>query len=100
MEILTYKGYRDADFHVRLESASPEFLYMHCEVYNWNKTVLKRMYRVFVSIAEEAKSAGFKELRTVSPNPKFTKLFDFESIGEVTYGNQEYKVMKWDLNLL
>lgn len=98
MEIKTFKGYSDADFTVRLESASSDAIYIHCEVVNWKASVLKRMYGVFAKIADESRIVGFKEIRTISPNPKFASLFAFKTIDHIEYGGKKYEVMSWDLS--
>lgn len=94
----TYKGFKNADFNVKLESADSDDLYMHCEVHNWNPKSLRGMYKVFAEISLEASDIGFKRLCTITPNPKFAMLFGFNEVGSLTYGDKEYKVMTWELN--
>ena len=97
MEIKTYKGYKNADFSVKLESASPDSLYLHIEVFKWNHNVLKHMYKVFASIEYEAELYGFKAIVAITPNPKFGELFGFTRFDTIQYGGKQYEVMVWDL---
>jgi len=67
--------------------------HVHCLVYDWKLSVLKDLYRKWAKLIEKAKSLGYETVYSISPNPKFCKLFGAESIGAY----REHEVMKWDL---
>lgn len=35
---------------------------------------------------------------TITPNPKFAKLFGGTSVGEIDHDGKKYEVVVWDLN--
>ena len=70
---------------------------LHCEVYDWKPSVLKRLYSIFLEIKDYYAGEGFKYLSTVSPNPKFAKLFGGETINELVIDGKEYEVIVWEL---
>jgi len=51
------------------------------------------MYRTFVDLKRFAKCLGYKEMVSITPNPKFCELFLAESIGQ----QEGCEVMIWDL---
>ena len=67
--------------------------FLHIEVMKWSPSVLKELYKVFRSLKESLIKLGCTQMRTISPNPKFVKLFGGETIEY--FRNAE--VIKWDL---
>ena len=80
------------DYLVMVEELGGEF-HVHCDVYGWAPSVLKRLYIEFIKVKTYAKGKGYKEMYSISPNPRFCRLFCAERFG--TYG--DYEVMRWDL---
>lgn len=80
------------EYHVEYQQLSGQF-HVHCKVEVWNKSVLKSMYKTFIELRGFAKSLGYREMVSVSPNPKFCELFLAESIGQ----QKGHEVMVWDL---
>lgn len=82
--------YKDEDFVVE-SSFYKDYLVLHCEVTNWNLTVLKRMYKVFGALRNE-----FPKMMTITPNPNFAKLFGGETVEYVIIDGQSCEVIVWD----
>ena len=80
------------EYHVEYQQNSGQF-HIHCDVTFWNKSVLRSMYRTFVDLKRFAKCLGYKEMVSITPNPKFCELFLAESIGQ----QEGCEVMIWDL---
>lgn len=70
--------------------------YLHVNVGNWKPSVLKDMYVMFNRLQCSLRNLGFTEMQTITPNPKFVKIFGGETIKTVN----EYEVIKWDLTQL
>lgn len=96
METHSVDYYRDGDFTLRLNYLY-DFILLHCIVTNWNKSTLRKIYSVFHTLKEESKSKGYRRLMTVTPNPKFAKLFGGETVGQTNYENKYYEVVEWVL---
>lgn len=81
-----------SDYSIYTQDIEGE-LHVHCEIERWAPSVLKALYREFVRLRIWASDKGYKEMYSISPNPRFCELFCAESLG--TY--KDYEVMKWDL---
>lgn len=90
--------YKDDNFSLEYEVFNGCLL-LHCEVKTWNASVLRRCYSVFSDLQKNAFLKGYEKLITVTPNPKFAKLFNGTMVNEVEYGGEKYEVIEWDLNL-
>lgn len=88
--------YQDDDFILEVEQYEGQML-LHCNVSNWTPSSLRRGYRVFASLMHEAESLGFDRLLTVTPNPKFARLFGGSVISELDYNDIKHEVIIWDL---
>ena len=86
------------DYAFRAEVDEMFQVNLHVEAYNWNKTVLKEMREVFEEAKEGFHLEGFSKLYTISPNPKFCKLFaGYEHLGTVDFEGVEHHILSWDL---
>lgn len=85
--------YSDSDFSFLL-SEYDNNTFLHCEVNKWSLSVLKRMYKEFARFCNTVES----DFYTVTPNPKFAKLFGGKCLGCVTQDEITYEVIKWDWN--
>ena len=84
------------DYLIEVETTEEE-CHVHCLVYTWNKSVLNTLYREFVELRQHVREMGYDQMVSVSPNPKFCRLFGAESLGEYRENKEDYEVMVWDL---
>ncbi len=68
-------------------------LFIHCRVLSWKPSVLRRMYSVFGEFMNHVN----REFYTVTPNPKFAKLFGGKLMNRIEHGGTTYEVIKWEL---
>lgn len=98
MEIQQLKNtyWASEDFLVQYEIENGIVL-AHCLVYSWKPSVLKLGYSVFKSFYEQCKKDGMEAIVTVTPNPKFVKLFGGETLMTLEHNDKTYEVIVWDL---
>jgi hypothetical protein len=87
--------YKDDNFTLEVEPIDGEY-FLHCIVQEWNASVLRRMYKVFAVLLEEANQHGVERMYTVTPNPRFAKLFGGTTIGHVEIDNVLHEVIIWE----
>lgn len=80
--------YEDEDFKF-LYTIEQDYLVLHCYVFNWNKSVLKKGIKVF---AEFLNNNRGKKIISVTQNPKFCELLGGEYLSTV----EDYEVYKWE----
>jgi len=86
------------DYAFRAEVDELFQINLHVDAYNWNKSVLKEMREVFEEAKEGFHLEGFSKLYTVTPNPKFCKLFKgYTDLGVVDIDGVGYNLITWDL---
>lgn len=73
------------------------FVYIHCEVYQWKLSTLKKLYKIIASILEYSRNKGIIGVYTITPNPKFAKMLGGYLVGFIKQDGKEYEVIKWDL---
>lgn len=73
-------------------------IFLHCTVYSWKPSVLKRMYRTFSKFTSFLQGKGVTRFYSVTPNSKFTLLFNGKIEGVVYENGKKYEVVKWELN--
>lgn len=88
--------YKDSNFIVEWEELE-DCLFLHCNVFNWSLSTLRTMYAVFAELRHIALSRGFSSMSTITPNPKFAKLFGGETINSFVHEGKEYEVIVWVL---
>jgi hypothetical protein len=88
--------YEDADisFQYVIEE---DYVFLHCDVTNWSPSVLKRAYRVFGDFLNTMRKRGMTKAITITPNPRFAKLFGGETIEVMKYNKKECEVIRWVL---
>lgn len=69
---------------------------LHCIVYNWTVSALKHGYRKFAELLDEAEAKGYRCAYTITPNPKFAKLFGGRVVNTLLYQNKKYEVIVWE----
>jgi hypothetical protein len=88
--------YKDEDFCVEFEFYNGGLL-LHCTVNRISPSILKLGYQVFANIGIEASEAGLSRMFTVTPNPKFARMFGGTSVNKFTLNDIEYEVIEWAL---
>lgn len=89
--------YETEDFIVYTEEEYGQ-VHIHCLVYNWKLSVLKNLYLVFGEVMNILKNNGVTELYSVTPNPKFAKMFGGSSEASVVLeGGVIREVIVWRL---
>jgi len=74
-----------------------EGVFLHCDVFDWKPSSLKRYYRVFGNLLEELKQTGVKQIMTVTPNPKFARLFGGRFEKELYFDGIRNEVIVWEV---
>ena len=74
-----------------------DVMYLHLEVFRWTPSSLKHMRKVFDMLKDFSREAGYSKLATITPNPKFVKLFGGECVHKETYNGTECEVIRWVL---
>lgn len=93
MRTLAYK-----DDNIKLEfEVWEKVLVLHCDVTNWQPSVLRRSKEIFNNFKNEAKEAGYEGLVTFTPNPKFAKLFGGEYVQDLP-NHENVEVIRWVLS--
>lgn len=78
-------------------------VFLHCDVENFNKTVLKEMREVFKEILSSFYFGGYDEVFTYveKDKAKFSHTIKpAEVISSFTNLGKEYEVLRWDLKQL
>ena len=88
--------YSNQDFKFEIEQLRDE-IFLHCEVYNWKPSALRLGYSVFHTLLEECKTKGIEKVFTITPNPKFAKLFGGETVNSFSNNDIDYEVIVWEL---
>lgn len=88
--------YEDEDFCLEYQK-SGDVVNLHCVVHNWNFSSLKRGYVVFGKMMNEFSQQGITSMITVTPNPKFAKLFGGTTVETIEQDNKKYEVIVWEL---
>lgn len=88
--------YKNDDFLIEVEALG-DTVYLHCLVDNWKPSVLKHLYEVFAIMQGMFESAGYERMATITPNPKFAKLFGGKTVREFEINNKPCEVIVWEL---
>ena len=84
------------DFYITVQPVN-DVAHIHILVYRWAPSVLKALYVVFGEMRDALRDKGYVYMVTISPNPKFAKLFGGEVIEEKVVDNIYHEVIVWDL---
>lgn len=88
--------YEDSDATFKYVAYGKE-LELHCEVFHWSPSVLKKAYRVLGDFMNHMRKQGFEKMFTITSNPDFAKLFGGTTVANIKKDNKEYEVVVWDL---
>ena len=91
MSKVTFK--KTDDYHIEWEIVGNQ-CHIHCLVFNFSNSVLKRGYLEFVRLRRFVGEMGYTYMVSVTPNPKFCELFGAFSVGTAPNGNE---VMIWEI---
>lgn len=80
------------EYVIRLEDEQGH-LFIHLDVYRWDKTVVRELREEFATIKRRAYENGYKFISTYTKNPKFVKMFG----GIKTMEVKDYEVFSWEL---
>jgi len=89
--------YYDPDFQVEFEPFDDTTANLHVTARNFSSSVLKRMYLVYAALEDYLGTHGYKKMITITPNPKFCKLFGGTTINTIQYNGKEHEVIEWVL---
>lgn len=88
--------YEDEDFKLECNEFNGEY-FLHCVVYNWTISSLKKGIKVFGELLNEKESEGVKRLVTATPNPKFARLLGGTYFETIYKEGKRYEVYQWVL---
>lgn len=88
--------YRDETFSLEYEEMGEEAL-IHMYVYSFTHNTVKKWYYETERLKDHLVANGFVTAFTVTPNPRFVKLFNGKHQSGITYDGQKYEVVTWDL---
>lgn len=88
--------YKNDDFLIEVEALG-DTVYLHCLVENWKPSVLKQIYKSFAYMEELFSRAGYERMATITPNPKFAKLFGGKTVREFEINDKPCEVIVWEL---
>lgn len=88
--------FSNEDFSVDFEIYKGDLL-LHCDVKHFTPSVLRLGYSVFSNILMECEQANIPRAFTVTPNPKFARLFGGTSVNKFLLNEIEYEVIEWVL---
>lgn len=88
--------YEDEEVKVAYEEFK-DMVFLHCEVKVWRLSVLKKLYRLFASLGDFLVKKGYKEMATLTPNPRFAKLFGGTTRQYLEVNNEKVEYIVWEL---
>jgi hypothetical protein len=96
MQSLKEVFFQNEDYTLEIEKLD-NAVGLHCIVHNWSLSSLKHGYRKVAELMNILQEQGYDYMFTITPNPKFAKLFGGETKHKLTYNNEEYEVVIWEL---
>lgn len=97
METKLLDYYSDDDLTIKIEPFGKGVMF-HMEVHNWKLSVLKKSYPIVARLFEDMAKLGFIRGATITPNPKFAKLYGGTTTHIlVTEDQQRLEVITWEL---
>lgn len=88
--------YKDENIDLQYE-CSGGYVIPHCIISEWKPSVLKTSYKVFGRFLEDMKRAGFKRVLSLTPSPKFAKVFGGVFMDKFIIDNKEVEMFLWEL---
>lgn len=88
--------YEDETFSLIYEPMGDQAL-IHMYVRSYTHKSLRKWYYETERLKAYLIQEGFKGAFTVSPNPRFVKLFNGKHTTRLTYEGRDYEVFVWDL---
>ena len=88
----TFSENKDYSLVIQMES---DILFLHIDVFNWGKSVLKSIRSDMDTILSKTKEQGWDEIYAYTPNVKFANLVEpCETIG-LMQGQEDLTIVKW-----
>ena len=87
------------DYVVELELHEGE-LHLHCDVFNYNKDVERRMVRDWLDMEEALYEEGFTHVTAVPQKTGFMELTGWDKVGTINYEGKDLGVYRWELQPL
>lgn len=88
--------YRDENISLEYEISNGDVL-VHSYVNKFSSAVFRKALETFAIFLNECQEAGVKRVFTVTPNPKYARLFGGVSVNSFEFIGKEYEVIEWDL---
>lgn len=88
--------YRDENVSFEYEPVG-DIAVVHCDVTHYSPSIMRKWYKLFVQSKELLASLGFKEMLTISPNPRFCEMFCGKYVQSIDTPDGIREVYKWEL---
>lgn len=88
--------FENDDFTLEIEKIDMS-IGLHCIVRKWTPASLRYGYAKLGELMNHYAQIGYSHMFTVTPNPKFAKLFGGETKYKLNYDGKEYEVVVWEL---
>jgi hypothetical protein len=88
--------YKDENISLEFEPYEGDML-IHSEVKHFSPSIYKEALSVFGWFLNDCYSGGYKRVFTVTPNPRYARMFGGKTVNSLTYLGKEYEVVEWDL---
>lgn len=88
--------YADVDFWAQGELCEG-FLFLHCDVYKWDRATLKKVREGIKILKAEIKAKGYdKPVFTYTQNPRWVKLLGAKYHNSFDFEGRDFEVWKWE----
>ena len=90
------RTYSDNDNYKLVIEMEEDHLFLHIDVFNWNKSILKAIRLDMIRILYKSWQQGWKEIYAYTPNPKFANMIAPCEIIGLMEGRDDLTIVKWD----
>ena len=90
------KTYSDNENYKLMIEMEEDHLFLHIDVFNWSKSVLKSIRFDMANILYNSWQQGWKEIYAYTPNIKFANLIEPCEIVGVMEGRDDLTIVKWN----
>lgn len=90
-------GYGTLELH--LTPQGEHALFVHCELYDWKPSILRKCRKEFEKLREECLKVDIDCLYTYTTNPRWCYMLGIQplKIGEFYENSEKYEVLEWEL---
>ena len=82
------------DYKLVLEMEQ-NIIFLHIDVHNWGKSVLKSIREDMLDILERTKEQGWDEIYAVTPNVKFANMIEPCQVVAQSEADKNCTIVKW-----